>query len=46
MTRQIQQRIDLGDGHPLGTRLDLHDFVAGADFAFLQDPEIESGPAV
>src|SRR6516165_2270736 len=37
VTRQIQQRIDLGDGHLLGTCLELHDFVARADFAFLQD---------
>ena len=27
MTRHVEQRIDLGDGHPLGTRRDLHDLV-------------------
>ena len=27
MTGHVEQRIDLGDGHPLGTRRDLHDLV-------------------
>ncbi len=43
MLRRIKQRVDLGDRHPRLTLLDLHDLVAGADLAFLEDAEVESG---
>ena len=45
MRREIEQRIDLGDGHALPGLADLHDLVAGADLALAQDAEIESRPA-
>ena len=41
MTGQIEQRIDLGDGHPLGARRDPHDLTTGFDFALLNDAEVE-----
>jgi len=37
MTGHVQQGSDLGDGHALGTRRDLHDLVAGFDLSLLQD---------
>src|SRR5262245_46661736 len=45
MRREIEQRVDLGDGHALLCLADLHDLVAGADLALAQDAEIESRPA-
>ena len=45
MLRRIEQRVDLGDCHPLLALLDLHDLVAGADFALLKDAEVESRPS-
>jgi hypothetical protein len=46
VTGPVKQRIDLGDGHPLGTRRDLDDLVAGFDLSLLQDTEVEAGSAV
>ena len=45
MIRRIEERVDLRDGHPLVRLSDLHDLVAGADVAFLQDAEVESRPS-
>ena len=44
-TRQVQQRIDFGDRHALGAHPNLDDFIPGFDLAFLENTEIESGPA-
>src|SRR5262245_2416326 len=44
MIGRIEQRVDFGDGHPLGGLSHLDDDVAGADVACLQDAEIESRP--
>src|ERR1700743_859927 len=46
MTGHVEQRTDLGHVHAFGSRRDLRDLVAGLDFAFLQHPEVEAGPAV
>jgi len=46
VTGHVQQGIDLGDGHALRTRLDLHDFVAGFDLPLLENAEIKAGFAV
>src|SRR5262249_44503343 len=45
MIGRIKERVDLGDGHSLLRFSNLHDFVAGADFAFLQDTEVEPRPS-
>src|SRR6516225_637664 len=45
MLRRIEESVDLCDGHSLLRLSDLHDFVAGADLAFLQDAEVEPRPA-
>ena len=45
MIRRIEQGVDLRHGHPLVRLCHLHDLVAGADFAFLQDAEVESRPS-
>ena len=44
MRRRIEQSVDLGDRHLLLALIDLHDLVAGANLAFLEDAEVESGP--
>jgi hypothetical protein len=44
MIGRIQQCIDLRDRHALVRFSYLHDFVACADFAFLQDTKVESRP--
>ena len=46
MTGLVQQRIDLGDGHALGTLRDLHDLVAGPDLALFEDAKVEAGSVV
>jgi hypothetical protein len=46
MTRHIQQRTDLGDGHALGIRRNQHDLVAGLHLPLLKDTKIEAGSAV
>ncbi len=46
MTGHVEQRVDLEDGHALGAGRDLHDLIAGFDFAFLQHTEIEARSAV
>ena len=46
MLRRIEERIDLGDGHALGAVKELLDAIASADLTFLDDAEIEAGPAV
>ncbi len=45
MVGQIEERVDLRDGHSLLRLTHLHDLVAGADLAFLQDAKVETGPA-
>ena len=49
MTGHVEQRIDLGDGHPLGTRRDLHDLVderlAGALAALFKENAPASAPS-
>src|SRR5258707_398730 len=42
MIGRIEERVDLCDGHSLLPLSHLHDFVAGADLAFLQHAEVES----
>src|SRR5215510_5883442 len=44
MSRRIKQRVDVGDGHPLGGLAHFHDFVAGTHLARLKDAEVESRP--
>ena len=46
MTGQVQQRIDLGDAHLLGTGRDLDDLLAGLHLTLGDDPQIEAGPVV
>src|SRR4051794_2554182 len=46
MPRQVEQRIDLGDRHLLGTLRELDDLVAGFDLTLLEDAEVEAGAAV
>ena len=41
MIGRIEKRVDLYDGHSLLRLSHLHDFVAGAHLAFLQDTEVE-----
>src|SRR5689334_9332669 len=41
MLGRIEERIDLRDCHPLIRLSNLHDFVAVAHLAFLQDAEVE-----
>jgi hypothetical protein len=43
MMRRIQKRVDLGDGHALFCFSRLYDFVARANFAFLDNAEVEAG---
>ena len=45
MIGRIEERVDLCDGHSLLRLSHLHDFVAGAHLAFLQDAEVEPGPS-
>jgi hypothetical protein len=40
---RVEQRVDLGDGHPLGGLAGQGDLVAGADLTFLEHPEVEPG---
>src|SRR5262245_19612412 len=42
MIGRVEQRVDLGDGHPLGGLFHFHDVVSGTHFAWLQDAEVES----
>ena len=46
MAGHVEQRVDLGDLHALGTRRDLHDLVAGFDLSLLEDAEVEAGSAM
>src|SRR5580658_5360663 len=45
MAGGIEERVDLRDSHLLLGLADFHDFVAGADLAFLQHPEVEAWAA-
>ena len=45
MIGRIEERVDLCDGHSLLRLSHLHDFVAGAHLAFLQDAEVEPRPS-
>src|SRR5580704_16497135 len=45
MIGRIEEPVDLRDGHSLVRLSHLHDFVAGAHIASLQDAEIESRPS-
>ena len=46
MTREVQQRVDVGDRHRFGPGADLHDVVARVHFALLQHTEVEARPSV
>src|SRR4051812_34600649 len=46
MLRRVEKGVDLGNGHALGAVRELFDAIACANLAFLDDPEIETGPAV
>jgi hypothetical protein len=39
---QIEQRVNVGDGHALGTGQDLDDLVAGFDLALLENAKIKA----
>ena len=43
--RQIEERVNLSDGHALRRLSYLHDFVAGTHFTFAENAEIEARPA-
>src|SRR5271166_1787159 len=43
--RQIEQRVDLRDGHALARLSHLRDFVAGSHLTFTENAEIEARPA-
>src|SRR5260370_7731226 len=45
MIGRIEERVDLCHGHSLIRLSHLHDFVAGAHLAFLQDAEVEPRPS-
>jgi hypothetical protein len=45
MIGRIEERVDLSDGHSLLRLSHLHDFVAGAYLAFLQNAEVEPRPS-
>src|SRR5260370_36161486 len=45
MIGRIEERVDLCDGHSLLPLSNLHDFVAGADLAFLQHAQVEPRPS-
>src|SRR4051794_18258267 len=42
MTGQIEERVDLGDRHSLGPIGDLHDRIAAAELALLDDATVEA----
>src|ERR1043165_9867269 len=44
MMRGVEQRIHLRDAHPLLRLSRLHDLIARAHLAFLEDPEVEARP--
>ena len=46
MTGQVEERIDVCDGHAFRAIADFLDLVPGSDFALMQDTEIESGPVM
>src|ERR1700730_4295270 len=46
MTRRVQQRINLRDGHTLGTRRNLYDLVACFDLSLFDDAKIKAGSAM
>jgi hypothetical protein len=45
MIGRVEQRVDIGDGHPLGGLSHLHDVVATTHLARLQDAEVEARPS-
>ena len=45
-TGQIQQRVNIGDGQMFGTCQDLHDLVAGSDFALFEHAKIKARPVM
>src|SRR5882672_7833328 len=45
MIWQIEQRVDLCDGHPLLRLSHLHDFVGGSHLALSQDATVEARPS-
>ena len=46
MPGEVEQPVDLRDGHPLRARRELDDVVARLDVALLEHPEVEARPAV
>jgi hypothetical protein len=46
MSRQIEQRIYVGDRDAFGTIGDLHDVIAGANFSLSQNAEVKPGPVM
>ena len=46
MTRLVQKRINLRDGHAFGSLNDPHYLVAGPYFSLFEDAKIEAGPIV
>ena len=46
MPGQVEQRVDLGDRNLLGSVADLDDLLTCLDFAFGNDPAVETGSSV
>ena len=46
MPGQVEQRVDLGDGHRSGPAATLTISSPASDLALLEDPEVEAGPVV
>ena len=46
MPRQVEQRVDLRNGHPFRPRGDLEDLVARLHLAFDQHTQVEAGTVV
>ena len=43
---KVEQCVDLGDGHLLGSDGELRDLVSGRDLSLLEHPEVEARPVV
>ena len=43
---QVQQRVDVGDGHLLGSRGELDDFVSRLYLALVEHPEVKARTVV
>ena len=46
VAREVEQRVDVGDGHMFGPRAELDDVVSGLYLALLEHPEVEAWAVV